>query len=394
MRRKLPSLTEDVEKMVQATIDVAGAEAMKNSEANKEATDKANEEAQKVADKFAKEEDKMVDKAEKESLKESIYYEPTLFDDTFSDLYKDLIFVSGVEDNIHTHFGKDDKFVDIIIDVNDSVDVSGIYDVTDIYKLLRNVKVDDSDEDKIKIHYDFTKEDRKREKPDEYDLFTEIYNQLTMGGGKTRFVGNKVGDDRGVGYDPAQVGADRNDNAIRVVLDDDLTDDRFLKDLAPAREIAEKYADIGVTFVEKDELVRLNPKKYVKVLTIKIPEGAKAAYRDYRLEKTAKKNNKKSAVKESKSVKESIPNGPGTDVFYDLIDRAKSWIDVGEDVDEAVNHAIDDGLIYSDDIIALARSYGVIDDGELISAMYEYLYDDLYGEVSDYDSEEEKEDEE
>lgn len=76
-------------------------------------------------------------------------------------------------------------------------------------------------------------------------------------------------------------------------------------------------------------------------------------------------------------------NESGIDVLYDLIDRAKSWVDDGYDANEAVERAIDDGLIYTDDIADLAIKYGVIGI-DTISEFYEDLYNDMYSEVSDY----------
>lgn len=86
-------------------------------------------------------------------------------------------------------------------------------------------------------------------------------------------------------------------------------------------------------------------------------------------------------VNESKQLTETFK---GEDIINDLIDRAKSWIDDGYDTDDAVRQAIDDGLIYGRDIIDLAEHYGVIDDGELIERFYDDLFNDMYGEVSDY----------
>ena len=82
------------------------------------------------------------------------------------------------------------------------------------------------------------------------------------------------------------------------------------------------------------------------------------------------------------------------DVVYDLVDRAKSWIDDGDDKDEAISHAIDDGLIYSDDIFALARYFGGIDDSTLIESFYESLYELMYEKLGDYGQEEEEDEDE
>ena len=77
----------------------------------------------------------------------------------------------------------------------------------------------------------------------------------------------------------------------------------------------------------------------------------------------------------SKSVKESWE---GESIIDDLIDRAKSLIEEGHDADDAVSEAIDEGLIYTDDIFALAQHYGSIDDSTLLESYYEDLYSDIY----------------
>ena len=100
------------------------------------------------------------------------------------------------------------------------------------------------------------------------------------------------------------------------------------------------------------------------------------------VEESAKKTRKGKALKESfkrRNLKESWG-----DVYQDLVDRAKSWIDDGDDLDEAVNRALDDGLIYTSDIIELGVHYGVIDGSQVVSDMYEDLFNDIYSEVSDY----------
>lgn len=97
--------------------------------------------------------------------------------------------------------------------------------------------------------------------------------------------------------------------------------------------------------------------------------------------KAVKLGEVKKSIKESKQLTETFK---GEDIINDLIDRAKSWIDDGYDTDDAVRQAIDDGLIYGRDVIDLAEHYGVIDDGELIERFYDDLFNDMYGEVSDY----------
>lgn len=66
-------------------------------------------------------------------------------------------------------------------------------------------------------------------------------------------------------------------------------------------------------------------------------------------------------------------------ILEDLVDRAaliyKEQTD--PDISEAVMQAIDDGLIYNDDILELADAYGVIDYGELVEKFVDELSGDM-----------------
>lgn len=66
-------------------------------------------------------------------------------------------------------------------------------------------------------------------------------------------------------------------------------------------------------------------------------------------------------------------------IIDDLVDRAKLiYKERGDsDISEAVMQAIDDGLIYNDDIIELADAYGVIDYGELVDRFIDELAYDM-----------------
>lgn len=98
------------------------------------------------------------------------------------------------------------------------------------------------------------------------------------------------------------------------------------------------------------------------------------------------------SMKESKKLNETWA---GEDVISNLIDRAKSMIDDGDDLDDAVQRALDDGLIYTKDIRTLAEHYDVLpSDGELVSMFYEELYGDVYNEASDYYDEVHEDDDE
>ena len=115
--------------------------------------------------------------------------------------------------------------------------------------------------------------------------------------------------------------------------------------------------------------------------------------------KGVKESLNKDAVKDkfNKKLSEAVKRTNGrkplkesyADVFQDLVDRAESWMDDGDDKDEAVMHAIDDGLIYTRDIIDVAFHYGAIDAGELLDKCFEDLYSDLYNAVEDHEPEEE-----
>ena len=74
----------------------------------------------------------------------------------------------------------------------------------------------------------------------------------------------------------------------------------------------------------------------------------------------------------------------GEDAISDLVDRAESWIEDGYDMEDAVDRALDDGLIYTHVVRTLADHYDVLpDDSELIGLFYEELYGDVYNELSE-----------
>lgn len=74
-------------------------------------------------------------------------------------------------------------------------------------------------------------------------------------------------------------------------------------------------------------------------------------------------------------VMRKVKDSNSDDVLYDLQDRAMSEYD--GDIEEAIERAIDDGLIYNEDILALAERYGVVDYSQLITDFYDDLYNDL-----------------
>ena len=97
-------------------------------------------------------------------------------------------------------------------------------------------------------------------------------------------------------------------------------------------------------------------------------------------------DNKKKVLKET---------WDGENVIDDLVDRAKGYMDEGEDIDDAIMGAIDTGLIYTKDIRDLAIHYDTMpEDSELIEGFIEDLMSDMYNELSDYEPEVENDDEE
>ena len=90
-----------------------------------------------------------------------------------------------------------------------------------------------------------------------------------------------------------------------------------------------------------------------------------------------------------KQVKESWE---GESIIDDLIERAQSMYDEGGygDIDECVAQAIDEGLIYSDDILELAKHYGTLpDDSDLIAEFYDELSSDVYSGIEEHEESDE-----
>ena len=81
----------------------------------------------------------------------------------------------------------------------------------------------------------------------------------------------------------------------------------------------------------------------------------------------------------NKVVEEFEGSSDASAIIDDLVDRAKLIYKEQDDsdIDEAVSEAIDDGLIYYDDIIKLADAYGVIDYDELEGKFIDDLSDEM-----------------
>lgn len=82
--------------------------------------------------------------------------------------------------------------------------------------------------------------------------------------------------------------------------------------------------------------------------------------------------------------KKKLTESNAYSVFDDLAARARSYMDEGQDIDDAVESAIDDGFIYNEDILAVADEFGIIDYSDLASQVYEDLFDKVRSEVEDY----------
>lgn len=100
----------------------------------------------------------------------------------------------------------------------------------------------------------------------------------------------------------------------------------------------------------------------------------------------------KKAIKKSKSIKEGIKsdiysavakhfgysvNGEFADLIADLVDRA--LLEEGDDIDESITSAIDEGLIYNKDIWTVKEFY---EEAALDDSTYEELFNDMYSIIS------------
>lgn len=153
------------------------------------------------------------------------------------------------------------------------------------------------------------------------------------------------------------------------------------KDIAKAKMVAKKY---------NLETKERKFKDYTEVTMI-IP--TKEELKQKELEQKKEEENKAKEIKESmrlKRAKKLNETWKGDDIIADLVARAQGYIDDGVDVEESIESAIDDGLIYISDIIDLADHYGVIDNGELIGKFYGDLYTDIADRVEEKDEDEDE----
>lgn len=86
------------------------------------------------------------------------------------------------------------------------------------------------------------------------------------------------------------------------------------------------------------------------------------------------------------------------DVLNDIVERAVMGMEDGMDIDDAVSDAIDSGMIYTDDQMAVADHFGTLDVGRAFEDAYEDFYSEVYHEVEvqapDDEEDEDEEDEE
>ena len=130
------------------------------------------------------------------------------------------------------------------------------------------------------------------------DLVDEIDSQLTEGGPAYKEKGTyRI--NLGAGYAVDQIGVsyDRYDSedlvGITVEVDEREVNNpyhkNYLGDLQPARDIAARYADLGVTTSEKKVINSTKPVTRSTILTIWVPADAPAANRDPKFAKPEKK---------------------------------------------------------------------------------------------------------
>lgn len=78
-----------------------------------------------------------------------------------------------------------------------------------------------------------------------------------------------------------------------------------------------------------------------------------------------------------KELKEKLEESSGVDVIEELVDRVKSYYE--DDLEDAVERAIDDGVIYTEDIFALMDYLGSASD--VADLFFQNYYDALFNEL-------------
>lgn len=234
---------------------------------------------------------------EDESLNEAVE------ESTFSKLYGDLVQIPYVDRFVRTKFSKDEKQVDLTIILDDYIDMDAVYDVLDQY--ADKIVVDEDDEE-LHIHIDMSDEERNTDIPN--DLFDEIMTQLTAGGRLIPGKGKGYVSDYGAGYDEVSQIANADGDkgiVIRILPGHEADRKGHISTFEPAKAIADKYKDLGVYTTERTEIEKTSPHRVTRVMTIWIPEGAKAAGRDERVVKKKKEESVESC-EEEKPIEEAV----------------------------------------------------------------------------------------
>lgn len=89
----------------------------------------------------------------------------------------------------------------------------------------------------------------------------------------------------------------------------------------------------------------------------------------------------KKVKKQKKLISKKVNEAFDVDILDDLVERAVMNYKEGNDIEEAIQEAIDEGLMYTDDILSLAGRY--IDASEVLRLYYEDLFDELYDGVKE-----------
>ena len=136
-----------------------------------------------------------------------------------------------------------------------------------------------------------------------------------------------------------------------------------------------------------DELVDYFEKEYDEMKDLELEDDGEIIEKkeEVKVEDEVEESCKK---EESCKVKESWE---GENIIDDLVERAQDMLKDGGygDINDCVAQAIDDGLIYTDDIYELARHYGTLEDSEIIESYYDDLFNDVASRVEEVEEEEE-----
>lgn len=208
------------------------------------------------------------------------------------------------------------------------------------------------------------KEWELQDKRNNKDIWSDIYNELVdMKGVETPH--RKLKTDRGQRYKASwedegsvRVGVDPNDDAILVKADDEAQ-------LDFAKQVADTY---GVEYRVREHTSRYADARYV----LKI-------YPFKKVTESLNESNENKAYGEVIKHFQYGVSGDILDVFTDLVDRAVSNVEDGNDLEEAVMNAVDEGLIYYSDIWKIKEHY---EEPELLDETFESLYNDIYSIAS------------